>query len=556
MRIALVATCCFLSVSVNLLAADSPIPPNVFDLELKQQELRQQSDKRKIEASKPDMRLLNQQKRDPLEQLSEESNCFQIISLKINNIEKFSSLDQSFYKGKAEGLCLGEKGINALMSDIQNKLVDAGLITTRVLIPPQDLSSGNLALEILEGKLALKKSNSSINLNSNLPSREGEVLDLRDIEQGLENLQRLPTVNVDIQIEPSEKAGESNLLVNWQQTKKWRAVLALDDAGSESTGKTKLTATAYIDNLFGLSDQFDVSVGTNAPLKSKLGNKSYSVNYSFPWQYWLASLSYSNYSYKQTVAGLNEDIEYSGESTTSSFNLSRVVRRTSKGKTTISMGLTTRESKNFIEDVEVEVQRRKTAYATLGVKHRQFIGPATLDTNLTVRKGLDMFGAIDAPESATNSGTALSTIVLPEISVNYPFKFLQQNWRYSGRLSGQWTSSKLTTQDRFSIGGRYTVRGFDGNSSLSADKGVLLRNDISLQIPNTNQEVYLGLDYGEVSGSGSEYLAGKKLAGTVLGMKGSAYGFGYDVFVGKPIKKPTSFNTTSTVAGFSINLQF
>ena len=37
----------------------------------------------------------------------------------------------------------------------------------------------------------------------------------------------------------------------------------------------------------------------------------------------------------------------------------------------------------------------------------------------------------------------------------------------------------LDAQDRFAIGGRYTVRGYDGEASLSAERGWLLRNDLS-----------------------------------------------------------------------------
>ncbi len=40
----------------------------------------------------------------------------------------------------------------------------------------------------------------------------------------------------------------------------------------------------------------------------------------------------------------------------------------------------------------------------------------------------------------------------------------------------------LITQDRFSIGGRYTVRGFDGETTLIGERGWLLRNDLGLSL--------------------------------------------------------------------------
>lgn len=49
---------------------------------------------------------------------------------------------------------------------------------------------------------------------------------------------------------------------------------------------------------------------------------------------------------------------------------------------------------------------------------------------------------------------------------------------YSGLIRAQWNRTPLTPQDRFAIGGRYTVRGFDGETSLMGERGWLLRNDI------------------------------------------------------------------------------
>ncbi|MDT1800534.1 POTRA domain-containing protein, partial [Salmonella enterica subsp. enterica serovar Oslo] len=51
----------------------------------------------------------------------------------------------------AVGHCLGAKGINLLMSTLQNRLVDHGYVTTRVLAPSQDLKSGILRLVIIPG---------------------------------------------------------------------------------------------------------------------------------------------------------------------------------------------------------------------------------------------------------------------------------------------------------------------------------------------------------------------------------------------------------------------
>ena len=44
--------------------------------------------------------------------------------------------------------------------------------------------------------------------------------------------------------------------------------------------------------------------------------------------------------------------------------------------------------------------------------------------------------------------------------------------------------------------------------------------------------------------------------GTAIGLRGGIKGFSYDVFVGKPIRKPEGFKTSNAVAGFNIGYSF
>jgi hemolysin activation/secretion protein len=100
------------------------------------------------------------------------------------------------------------------------------------------------------------------------------------------------------------------------------------------------------------------------------------------------------------------------------------------------------------------------------------------------------------------------------------------------------------------------VRGFDGETTLSAERGWLLRNELGAALGNSGQQAYLGLDYGEVSGPSSELLAGKALAGAVVGLRGNLKQLQYDLFLGTPLHKPDNFKTASTTVGFSLNLAF
>lgn len=144
---------------------------------------------------------------------------------------------------QAIGHCLGVQGINHLVTDIQNRLISHGWITTRVLVPEQDLSSGVLRLVVMPGKVQkvifTEDSSQYSTLFAAMPARAGNLLDLRDIEQGLENLQRLPTVQASMEMVPGDAPGETQIVINRQQSRYWHAGAWVDNTGSKSTGKNQ-----------------------------------------------------------------------------------------------------------------------------------------------------------------------------------------------------------------------------------------------------------------------------------------------------------------------------
>ena len=210
------------------------------------------------------------------------------------------------------------------------------------------------------------------------------------------------------------------------------------------------------------------------------------------------------------------------------------------------------KSSNFIDDTEVEVQRRRMAGWELGVQHRAFIADAVLDLSVAYRQGTGAFGAISAPEEAFDEGTSRPRIVTAETSLNLPFKFSGQSFRYNGTGRAQWNRTPLVPQDRFSIGGRYTVRGFDGESVLMAERGWLIRNDLGWMLGESGQELYLGVDHGQVGGSSADRLIGTRLTGAVLGLRGGYKNFSWDLFTGAPLVKPEGFKTSHITAGVNL----
>lgn len=536
-------------------------PLALADEQLILQQQRQKALEQQLLPPTPDIRL--QPKVDQSGKLAfpQETPCFHIDQVVLSGKDALPHwLPLQRMANQAQGQCLGGKGINLLMSSMQNRLVDHGYITTRVLAPQQDLKSGILRLSLLPGYVHQVKltpdSGRYVTLFNAFPARSGNLLDLRDIEQGLENLQRLPTVQASMEIVPGEQPGESDIMLHWQQAKIWRLGASLDDSGTRSTGRYQGGMTLSLDNPFSLSDLFYLS-GTRAVRPgSDKGSQNVTAHYSVPFRYAMLSVTGSDYDYHQNVAGLNGDYRYSGKSRNLTAELSEVLHRSGSQKTTFSYAVLMRESKNYVNDTEVEVQRRQTAGWRIGLQHRHYIRQATLDAGVSYQRGTRWFGALPAPEESNGYATALSKIVQLSSQLNVPFAIGSQNFRYSVQYQRQISSTPLTPQEQFAIGSRYSVRGFDGERTLNANGGWLVRNDFAWSTPLPAQELYLGADYGHVSGHGIEDLVGNHLAGGVVGLRGNVLKTGYDLFAGVPIAKPDGFKTSPVTLGFSLNWDF
>ena len=238
------------------------------------------------------------------------------------------------------------------------------------------------------------------------------------------------------------------------------------------------------------------------------------------------------------------------------LSVSRLLHRDQQRKTIASARAFRRASRTYVDDTEIEVQRRVVGGWELGLNHREFIGPTTLDGNLVYRRGTAAFGALPAPEEPFGEGTSRMRIITADLGLSLPFRVGDQKLRYSGLWRAQWNRTALTPQDTFAIGGRFSVRGFDGESALAGDRGWLVRNDLSLALGESGAELYAGVDYGEVGGLFVDQLIGHHLAGGVIGLRGVFHDLNYDLFVGAPISRPQGFRTASVTAGLSLIYSF
>lgn len=511
-------------------------------------------------------------------------SCFPIQSvvLRGEREERFrfalqQALEQLHFQA---GDCFDAQSIDRLIENIRNTLIRTGYTTTRILAGSQNLHKGELALTVVAGKIHQFRFTQKpqdnwhvhgVHARSNVfPGAAGAVLNLHDLEQGLENLRRVPTVDAGLRIVPSAVANESDVLVDWsQRVPPYRIAVHLDDSGSRATGKYLANFTVSADNPLGLSDLLYASAqreigGKRTRLRDASGNRktsntrSYALHYSVPWGNWLFSARLNGYRYHQAVAGYHQNYDYNGRNKARELGIKRLLHRDTHRKTYLRWGVWQRILQRYIDDAELEVQKSRTAGWRLGLEHKEYLGRSTWEFGIEHQRGTGMLGSLAAPGEAFDEARGHMKIWTADVSVYWPFALVGQNLNYDGTLHLQWPGTPLMPQDRLSIGGRYSVRGFSGEKSLIGERGWYFRNTLGWEY-QPGQQFYLGLDVGRVSGPSSKYLLGKNLTGGVVGIKGKFKAGGalqYDFFAGKPIAQPNGFSADPITLGFQLDYGF
>lgn len=395
--------CLFSGLSIALwfypfIVEADPLHPENTDRLFNHHQQQQQEQQQKLEAKSPDVHLAMPGVKAPL-RFPEEHPCFPLNNVTLTGQDALPHwVPLQHLANQAIGHCLGAEGINLLVADIQNRLISHGWITTRVLVPAQDLSTGTLQLVVLPGKVQhirfAPQAYHYSSLYTAVPTHQGDVLDLRDIEQGLENLQRLPTVKATVEMVPGDAPGDTVVVIDRQQSRFWRLGAWADNSSTSSTGKNQAGIMLALDNPLALSDLFYLTATRDTGFRNSKNTTNYSAHYSVPFGYWQVAATGSDYEYLESVAGNYNDIQYRGKNKSLNVQLSRVLYRNASAKTTASYDVNVRETRNFIANTEIEGQKRRTSSWKAALNHRHSLGQRMLTAGASYQQGMRWFGAL------------------------------------------------------------------------------------------------------------------------------------------------------------------
>ena len=137
----------------------------------------------------------------------------------------------------------------------------------RVILPPQDITSGTVTIQIIEanlGNIIIENKTTRITnhrieawIYSRIP--RGTALSLSELDRAILTLSDLPDVNVVSSIQEGKAQGETNIRVVVTNKNMVDGSIGVDNFGQNSTGQNRGTANLNINGALGFGEQISLS---------------------------------------------------------------------------------------------------------------------------------------------------------------------------------------------------------------------------------------------------------------------------------------------------------
>ncbi len=409
-----------------------------------------------------------------------EAQCFPIVNIQLRGVTIF---DQQFLENLLSNFanrCLGQVSISNLTAAITSAYVEAGYITTRAYIPAQDVSSKNLVVDVLEGRIAayvyrqvdkegVPKPGKVKKIRSAFPSQAGEIFQIRDVEHGLEQINRLPSSNANANLVPGNAPGTSVVVITEQKQDLVRGTFGIDNKGTGASDTRQLRLGLELDDLIGINDMFSFSYSGSET------TNALAASASMPYRKWLFSGSAS---YSESLSVLSATSDLFTQTTSMSLKAERLLSRNAKGKYYGYFSLGRYTNDRFINIVALTPQKR--ASYNFGLRFEKYFTSSVLSADIKLSYGAGFWGADTDPVG----------IVSTTPHAGFSKIGGQVSWQKSNQNGMTFTSSgfvqyadvALFSNEQISIGGWDTIRGYAG-FGLAGDAGIYVRNELTFAQP-------------------------------------------------------------------------
>ena len=422
--------------------------------------------------------------------------------------------------------CMSPAQVNLVLKAITQRYVDAGYLTSRPYLNSRPHAGGTLDIVIVEGfveSIELANPNLPLSLRSAFPTLLGQPLRLDELEQGMDQLNRLKAFDLAADLLPGSVEGATRVLITPRQLgARWHLGSSLDNRGSEATGRERLSLGLGLDSPLELNDFFQLSVNSTLQPGSSY-SRGGGLYYSIPYGPWSYALSLYQLQYQARLPG--KRLYSSGRSEFFSLGLERNLWRNQHGLLSTSWRLEHKRLENRLADYRLPLQSPTLTSLEAGL-NLLWLDDGLWSAYLGLSQGLDWLGADPtrrsrhAPQPQFRKYRANLLHLRNGQDPAWP-------WRWQSELNLQYSPDPLPAVEQQQVTDHTAVRGFRQHVVAGASAAVW-RNSLSQPLPldlphGLVLRPALGVDLGWGKydhGSTSQRLAGA-FAGLELSMPGS-----------------------------------
>lgn len=505
--------------------------------------------------------LVNLAQQNKMEFVTPSLPCFSIKQVKIHHLEKFSSpsLQRQVAKWQAAliGHCHSQSLLEQDINILNAMLYDAGYVTSKV--GNVDLYADDEVLDITlnVGKVQDIVSKTSTDkhylISQAMPIKKGDILNIKDIEQGAENFKAIPKNNVKIQIEPSSKENESIISLSQVGKRTVAGSVSIDNKEQKIYGDLFGTTRLSFGNLAQLNDTLMVILSSQLDTLKSRGIKKQIFLWQVPYHYWRATLFGYDIGSNRRISETTKKLQKTRQQLLS-FEIQRQFRPSTQRTVTLKGGIQYYTYRNEMSGYRLSVHERRSPYVNAGLEQNyRFMRGGYLNTKFNYKQSIFIPGAKLSPIDSLN-GVPIFNINLEAL---IPFKINSQLFFYQPEIMFQLTRSDIDgLLDKANIGGLYSVYGFESGKGYSDANQFVSRHKVTWLTPFNNQMLFTAIDYGSVSEERKNvfYNKNKYLIGAATGLEGSFKQLSYQLIWSIPLSAPSSRKATGSQ--FNFNAQF
>jgi hemolysin activation/secretion protein len=439
---------------------------------------------------------------------------------------------------------LGRRRIELLLRQLDGQLVEAGWITSRARLVAFDREQAILSIELVPGRMEAMRAAGlqSDALARAMPVKEGDVLSLQAVEQGVQQINRLRMYQAQARILPGNAAGTSLLDVLLTEGRSWSLGFGVDNQGTRTTGRGRLRVTGRIGNLLGALDDLQFALLSSAHSDAALASVTLPAGYGL----WSATLSGSRSSFE--VAGL----ELTSGALTGVLSWNRVLAISRERRDALDLSLSRAALDRSVDGADLNGEHTtvlRAAWTRIGRGERfqYYVEPA-----LSV--GVSLLGATrDA--SALRRADSHRQFARWALAAGLVARSAEGAVEYAGQLTFQHSSTGLIGSEQLHVGGLASVRGFD-EAVESGDRGYVVRNE--LRLPKALRAApFQAVPFLHVDQGGSRRIGGDTctLTSVGIGARGAGGGLLWEGVASLPIHHAPGLARDAWRIHFSVSFE-